>query len=121
MHISLQHVHGRLPFVQVSLDAGTSSRDRGLGGGSGGLGVRHVCGAAVWCQGCVSCPVPVLRTPMDPTEREREKDSGVECELVKGEGTWKEVGGDIHVRVQHTCVYTAVRERGGGGKRVKGQ
>lgn len=29
------HAHNHLPFVQVSLDGGTSSRDGGLGGGGG--------------------------------------------------------------------------------------
>lgn len=89
LHIFFAHAHHRLPFVQVSLDAGASSGDGGLGGGSGGLRVRHVCGGlAVWVEG--ACPVLFLSSKRlwiqaPPTERETETVQN-ERELVKGEG-----------------------------------
>lgn len=51
----------------------------------------------------------VRQTPMDPkAKRDRERGGGrdrrVDSEVVKGEGTRQKVGGDKHVRAQHTCV-----------------
>lgn len=96
-----------LPFVQVSLDAGTSSRDGGLGRSSGGLRVWHVCGAEGAC--------PVLWTPTDPKAK-RDRVGRIESKLVKGAGAQEEVGGDKHVSGQHMYVHS----RQGGGAEAQG-
>lgn len=120
---SLQHARSHLPLVQVSLDVCTSSRDGGLSRGGGGFRVRHVCGgAATWCWGCVSCPVLVLWTPMDPSatngDRQREK---VEtwASWWKGRGAQREVGGDKTCERGSTRVYS--QELREGAEEVKGQ
>lgn len=63
------------------------------------MSVVLLCGVKSACR--------VRQTPMDPKtkrDRERGRDRRVDSEVVKGEGTQQEVGGDKHVRAEHMCV-----------------
>lgn len=74
----------------------------GTGASAGAAAVSESDMSAVWCRGCVSCLVTVLRLwtkSHQERQREKKRESGVESEFVKGEGAQEEVGGDKHVIV----------------------
>lgn len=51
------------------------------------------------------------------SKRERERTTGEMRGVVNGEGTWERVGGDKHVRGQHTCVVGVLSQ----GQRAQGR